>query len=63
MRGSAEHDNGRGAGRGGGLLFVAVIVFVTYLAFSVLGGLLRVAATVALLAAAVVLLRNVLRRR
>jgi hypothetical protein len=52
-----------GAGRGGGLLFVAVLVFVAYLAFEALLGLLRFAVSAVLLALAVMLLLRVLRRR
>jgi uncharacterized membrane protein YjgN (DUF898 family) len=52
-----------GAGRGGGLLFVAVLVFVAYLALEAIAGLIRFAVTGVLLALAVVLLVRVLRRR
>jgi UDP-N-acetylmuramyl pentapeptide phosphotransferase/UDP-N-acetylglucosamine-1-phosphate transferase len=52
-----------GAGRGGGLLFVAVLLFVAYLAFEALLGLLRFAVSAVLLALAVMLLLRVLRRR
>jgi hypothetical protein len=59
----SERESTGGAGRGGGLLFVAVLVFVAYLALEALAGLLRVLAVGALLVAAVVLLTRVLRRR
>lgn len=53
----------RGAGRGGGLLFVAVLVFVGYLAATGLDGLVRIAVVGVLLAAVAVLTGRVLRRR
>ncbi|HVL98133.1 MAG TPA: hypothetical protein VM324_02430 [Egibacteraceae bacterium] len=52
-----------GAGRGGGLLFIAVLTFVAYLAVTALDGLPRVAAVVLLAAAIAGLTVNVLRRR
>lgn len=52
-----------GAGRGGGLLFLAVLLFVVYLVLTGVAGLLRWLAAVALLAAIVVFGVNVLRRR
>lgn len=52
-----------GAGRGGGALFIAVLVFVAYLAMTALVGVLRVVAVVGLLVAVAVLAANVRRRR
>jgi hypothetical protein len=53
----------RGAGRGGGVLFVALVCFLAYLAATALEGAARVIVTAALLGAAAVLLVNVSRRR
>lgn len=53
----------RGAGRGGGLLMVAIVLFMSYLAFTALAGIFRLVATVLLLGAAAALIGNVLRRR
>lgn len=53
----------RGAGRGGGLLFLGVLVFVGYLAATGLEGRVRVVTLVALLAVVAVLTGRVLRRR
>lgn len=52
-----------GAGRGGGLMFVAVLFFVAYLALEALAGLTRFALSGVLLVLAVVLLTRALRRR
>jgi len=52
-----------GAGRGGGLLFLAVLVFVAYLAYEALVGALRFLVSGALLAIVVALGFAVLRRR
>ncbi|CAN5893785.1 hypothetical protein BH23ACT8_BH23ACT8_04360 [soil metagenome] len=57
-----DRDSG-GAGRGGGLLFVAVLLFCAYLALTALAGILRVVAALLLALAAAALLANVLRRR
>jgi hypothetical protein len=61
--GGAGREDSGGAGRGGGLLFVAVLVFVAYLALEALAGLLRFALSGVLLALAVALLVRVFRRR
>jgi hypothetical protein len=53
----------RGAGRGGGLLFVVLVVFLAYLAVVGLEGRARLVGVTLLLAAAMALLLNVLRRR
>lgn len=53
----------KGAGRGGGLLFLAVLVFVAYLTLTALRGPARVVAAGLLLAAILALGANVLRRR
>jgi len=53
----------RGAGRSGGLLFLAVLAFVVYLVLAALSGIMKLVATVLLLAAIVVFGANVLRRR
>ena len=53
----------RGAGRGGGLLFVALLVFLAYLAGTALTGFARAVALVGLGSAVLVALRAVLRRR
>jgi hypothetical protein len=53
----------RGAGRSGGLLFRAVLAFVAYLVLAALSGIMKLVATVLLLAAIVVFGANVLRRR
>lgn len=52
-----------GAGRGGGLLFLAVLLFVAYLAFEAVAGVLRFVVTAAVLAIVVALAFRVLRRR
>ncbi len=57
-----DEDTG-GAGRSGGLLFVAVLVFVAYLAVSTLAGMIRFLLAGVVLALALVLLARVLRRR
>ncbi len=61
--GTPEDEDTGGAGRGGGLLFVAVLFFVAYLALEALAGLIRFALAGVLLALALVLLARVLRRR
>ena len=53
----------RGAGRSGGLLFLAVGLFVAYLAVSAVAGLLRFLLGAAFLVALGLLALNVLRRR
>ncbi len=52
-----------GAGRGGGLLFLAVLLFVAYLAYEAIVGALRFVVSAALLALVVALAVRVLRRR
>lgn len=52
-----------GAGRGGGLLFLAVLVFVAYLAYEALVGALRFLVSGVLLAVVAALAFAVLRRR
>lgn len=52
----------RGAGRSGGLLFLAVGLFVTYLAFEALTGVLRLVLTGVLAVVLVALALNVARR-
>lgn len=52
----------KGAGRGGGLLFLAVALFVAYLAVEALSGLLRIALGAALLVVLGALALSVLRR-
>ena len=51
------------AGRGGGVLFVVLVLFVAYLAAEALAGLLRTLATVGLLVVAAALTVNVIRQR
>jgi hypothetical protein len=58
-----DDSDSRGAGRGGGLLFVAVLLFCAYLALIALAGIFRVVATLLLALAAAALLANVVRRR
>jgi hypothetical protein len=58
-----EREDTGGAGRGGGLLFVAVLLFVAYLAFEALAGLIRFALSGVVLVLAIVLITRVLRRR
>lgn len=53
----------RGAGRGGGLLFVGVLAFVAYLAATQLTGPAAVAIAAITAAGALLLLARVLRRR
>lgn len=53
----------RGAGRGGGLLFLAVGIFVAYLVVTAVAGLVRFLLGGALLVVLVLLALNVLRRR
>lgn len=53
----------RGAGRSGGLLFLAVLAFVAYLVLAALSGIMKLVATLLLLGAIVVFGANVLRRR
>lgn len=52
-----------GAGRGGGLLFLALVLLVAYLVVTAVGGLLRLALAVAVLPVVVLLARDVARRR
>jgi hypothetical protein len=52
-----------GAGRGGGLLFLVVLLFVAYLAYEAIAGALRFVVSAALLAIVVALGFAVLRRR
>lgn len=52
-----------GAGRGGGILFIAVLAFVAYLVATALGGLPRAIVLAVLTVAIVLLTANVLRRR
>lgn len=52
-----------GAGRGGGILFIAVLAFVAYLVATALDGLPRAIVLAVLTAAIVLLTANVLRRR
>jgi hypothetical protein len=54
---------GRGAGRGGGLLFLAVVLFVAYLAITAVAGVLRFVLGTAFLVVVALLALNVLRRR
>jgi hypothetical protein len=53
----------RGAGRSGGLLFLAVGVFVAYLVVRTVAGVLKVALLCVLVVLLVLLARDVLRRR
>jgi len=53
----------RGAGRGGGLLFLALGLFVAYLAVVAVDGVLRLALGAALVVLLAVLALRVLRRR
>ena len=53
----------RGAGRGGGLLFLAVGVFVAYLAVTAVDGMARVILAVVCVVALGLLALNVVRRR
>lgn len=55
--------DGRGAGRGGGLLFLAVVLFVAYLAVTAVAGILKWMLGTAFVVVVVVLAANVLRRR
>jgi hypothetical protein len=52
-----------GAGRAGGVLFLAVILFLAYLVLTALTGLFRIVAFVGLLTAIVLLGVNVAHRR
>lgn len=53
----------RGAGPAGGLLFLAVVLFVGYLAVRAVAGLIKLAVAALVLVAIGVFLANVLRRR
>lgn len=53
----------RGAGRGGGLLFLALGLFVAYLAVVAVSGVLRLVLGAALVVVLAVLALGVLRRR
>lgn len=53
----------RGAGRAGGVLFVAVLLFLAWLALGALAGLVRILVVALLAAAAIALAVNVARRR
>jgi hypothetical protein len=53
----------RGAGRGGGLLFLLVALFVAYLALEAVAGVVRIVLGTALLVLLGLLAVNVLRRR
>ena len=53
----------RGAGRAGGLLFLAIGLFVAYLVISALAGLAKILLSIALVAVLAMLAVNVLRRR
>lgn len=53
----------RGAGRGGGLLFLAILAFVAYLVLQALAGLAKLLAAAVLLVGIVALGVDVLRRR
>ncbi len=52
-----------GAGRSGGLLFLALVLLVAYLVVTAVAGLLRLALTVAILLVVALLARDVARRR
>jgi hypothetical protein len=52
----------RGAGRGGGLLFLAVVLFVAYLALQAITGLLQIVLGAVLLVVLAAFTINVLRR-
>ena len=54
---------GRGAGRGGGVLFLTLLAFVAYLVVVEASGALRVALALALTGVLAVLALSVLRRR
>lgn len=56
-------DAPRGAGRGGGLLFLAVLVFVAYLAVRVVTGVAELVIGLVAFAVVVAFLGAVLRRR
>lgn len=60
--GGDVEDTG-GAGRGGGLLFVAVLFFVGYVTLTTLAGVVRFLLTGVIVALAIVLLARVLQRR
>jgi len=62
MSGDSGSDR-RGAGRAGGFLFVAALLFLAYLAFTALAGALRFVAALLLVFAAGALVVSVLRRR
>jgi hypothetical protein len=53
----------RGAGRGGGLLFLAVLLFVAYLAVDAVSGVIRLLIMGALLVVVVLFGLSVARRR
>ena len=53
----------RGAGRGGGLAFLAVVVFLAYLMVTAVAGLLRAVLSLVLLVVIVALAVDVARRR
>ena len=53
----------RGAGRGGGLLFIAVLVFTSYLLLRAVAGLAQLVLLIAVVLLIVVTLAGVLRRR
>lgn len=57
-----ESGSGKGAGRGGGLLFLAILGFVAYLVLTVLAGIIKLVATLVLIVGIVLLAANVLRR-
>ena len=53
----------RGAGRAGGLLFLAVGVFVLYLVFTAIAGVIKFVLSAVILVGLALLAVNVLRRR
>ena len=62
MTSSPRPSGGKGAGPAGGLLFIAVLLFVAYLAISAVAGILRLLIGLAFLAVVILLLARVLRR-
>ena len=59
---SSPRPPGQGAGPAGGLLFIAVLLFVAYLAISAVAGILRLIIGLAFVAVVVLLAARVLRR-
>ncbi|HUH07578.1 MAG TPA: hypothetical protein VML96_07200 [Egibacteraceae bacterium] len=56
-------ERASGAGRAGGLLFLAVLLLIAYLVIAAVAGLFKIIVALAAFIAISVLARNVLRRR